>query len=282
MNRLLLLGVVVVLISMTSTIASPTVSFFEEFPTETTLDKIAQIDFDTRIYVAARNLSEFQDYEEAYKSRNGHIREVVYWPILGREEGYWISPQSDQEALKRIFEEVKERDDKTKLEVLLDLEPSLQRSRLFSFRNFRQNKEYVTDFVITAEDYNVSISTVEKSYIPDWVLEPLGLSFAPEEYGNKKIKMYYSSYRRRVLPDSIVDKLYERKVKQYTKKKIHLGLGLIAPGIYDERHRTTPENLRREIEIASKHSIEEVIIFRLDGLNDDYLKAIHGGFVNKT
>src|SRR3989338_2928803 len=122
MNKLLFLGVIAILMSMTSTMASPTVSFFEEFPTETTLDKITKIDFDTRIYVAARNLSEFQSYEEAYKSRNGHVRDVVYWPILGREEGYWISPWSDQEALKRIFEEVKEREDKAKLEVLLDLE----------------------------------------------------------------------------------------------------------------------------------------------------------------
>ena len=282
MNHLLFLGVIVVLISMTSTIASPTVSFFEEFPTETTLDKIAQIDFDTRIYVAARNLSEFQNYEEAYKSKNGHIREVVYWSILGREEGYWISPWSDPKALKRVFEEIKERKDGRKLEVLLDLEPSLQRSRLFSFRDFRKNEEYITDFVRNAEDYNVSILTVEKSYIPDWMLEYLGLSFAPEEYGNKKIKMYYSSYRRRFLPDSIVDKLYERKVKQYAKKKTNLGLGLIAPGIHNEKHHMLPENLQREIEIASKHGIEEVIIFRLDGLNDDYLKAIHGEFVNKN
>ncbi|MBI5871517.1 hypothetical protein HZB88_00330 [archaeon] len=267
---------------MASTIALPIISFFEEFPNETTLEKITQIDFDTRIYVAARNLLEFQNYEEEYKSRNERIREVIYWPILEKEEGYWFSPWSEPEALKRVFEEVKEREDKTKLEVLLDLEPPLQRARLFSFRDFRQNKEYITNFVRMAEDYNVSISTVEKSCIPDWILEPLGLSFAPEEYKNKKIKMYYSSYRRRVLPGLIVDKLYERKVEQYAKKKIHLGIGLIAPGIHNETHSISPENLQREIEIASKQGIEEVIIFRLDGLNDDYLRAIHGEIVNKS
>lgn len=257
-------------------------SFFEEFPNETTLEKITRIDFDTRIYVAARNLSDFYTYEEEFKARNERIREVVYWPILERNNGYWISPWSDQQALERLFEEIKERKDQRILEVLLDLEPPLKISRLFNFKDFNQNKRGITQFVRDAKDYNVSISTVEKSYIPDWILEPLGLSFALEEYGNRKIKMYYSSYRRRILPDPIVDKLYERKVKQYAEKKIRLGLGLIAPGIHNEKHRTSPENLQREIEIATLHGVDEVIIFRLDGLNDDYLSAIYGDFVNKT
>lgn len=277
MKRLLFLLVMGVLISMTSTIATPIISFFEEFPNETTLDKIVQIDFDTKIYVAAKNLSEFYGLEKNFKSANKHVKEVIYWPVLEKEEGYWLSPWSDPEALKRIFEEVKERKDKRELEVLLDLELPLKRARLFSFDDFKQNKKYISEFVKEANDYALSISTVEKSYIPDWILEPLGLSFNQNEYGNKKIKMYYSSYRRRFLPDSIADKLYERKVKQYAKKKISLGLGLIAPGIHNEKHHLTPENLQKEIEIASNYGLEEVIIFRLEGLNEDYLKAIQAG-----
>ncbi len=276
MKRLLFLVVIGALIIMTSTIATPAVSFFEEFPNETTLEKIAQLDFDTRIYVAARNLSEFYGYKKEYELRNNHVKEVIYWPVLEKEEGYWISPWSKPEALERVFEEIKGRKDRSQLEVLLDLEPPLQRTRLFSFEDFKQNKRDITEFVRDAGAYNVSISTVEKSYVSDRILKQLGLSFDPEEFGNREIKMYYSSYRRRVLPDFIVDRLYERKIKQYAQKKIHIGLGLIAQGIHDEDHSITPENLQKEIGIASSYGIEEVIIFRLDGLNDDYLKAIHG------
>ncbi len=274
MRTFLWLVVMGVLITMISTRATQ-ISFFEEFPNETTLNKIAQVDFDTRIYLAARNLPEFYNYEEEFKARNKHIKEVIYWPVLERNEGYWISPWSDSQALEKLFEETEERKDQRKLEVLLDLEPSLKRSRLLNLRDFRQNERRITQFIGNSEDYNVSISTVEKSYVPDWILGPLGLSFAPEEYGNNKIKMYYSSYRRIFLPDSVVDRFYERKVKQYANQKVRLGLGLIAPGIHDEKHRTTPENLQREIEIASRYGIDEVIIFRLGGLNNDYLKAIH-------
>ena len=107
--------VIGVLICSNLTMATPTVSFFEEFPNETTLDKVAQIDFDTRIYVAAKNLSEFYRLEEDFKSNNEKVREVVYWPVLERDEGYWISPWSDSEALERVFEEIKERKDRSKM-----------------------------------------------------------------------------------------------------------------------------------------------------------------------
>ncbi len=262
------------LLSMVSTIATPTISFFEEFPNETTLEKIAQIDFNTKVYVAAKNISEFYDFEEQFKTRNNRIKEVIYWPTLEKEEGYWISPWSDPQALERVFEEIKDRKDKRELKVLIDLEPSVKRSRLFRFNDFGRNKGYITKFIRDAKDYNLTISTVEISYIPDWLLKYLGLSFDHEEFGNQKIKMYYSSYRRRVLPDFIVDRLFERKTVQYAKRKTGLGLGLIASGIHDERHRITPENLQKEIEVASNHSLEEVIIFRLSGLNKDYIKVI--------
>lgn len=257
---------------MLASATAMTVSFFEEFPDETTVEKMALIDFDTRIYVAARNLSEFYDYEEDFKSKNKQVTGVIYWPVLEREEGYWISPWADAEALERIFNEVKERKDKRRLGMLLDLEPPLKRLRLLNF-NFK-NKRKITEFIRTAEEHNISISTVEKSYIPDWLLELFGLSFEPEKYGNRKIKMYYSSYRRQVLPDFVVDMLLERKVKKYARDKTTVGLGLIAPGIHDETHRITPDILQRELEIASDLGIKEVIIFRLEGLDEEYLKAI--------
>lgn len=250
------------------------VSFFEEFPNENTLEKIALLNFDTQIYVAARNLSQFQDYEAQFKAQNEHIKEVVYWPVLKREEGYWISPWSDPQALERVFEEIKGRKNKQKLEVLLDLEPSLKRTRLFSFEDFTPNKRYITEFVRDAGNYNISISTVEKSYISERILEYFGLSFNQKEFENKKIKMYYSSYRRKFLPDFVVDKLYKRKIKKYAEKGVRVGLGLIAPGIHNETHYISPEVLQRELQIASNHGIGEVIIFRLEGLDAKYLEAL--------
>lgn len=260
--------------------AAMEVSFFEEFPHEKTLEKIAQIDFDTRIYVAAKNLSQFYEYEDQFKAQNPQIKQVIYWPVLEKEEGYWISPWSDSAALERVFEEIKDRKDKKKQEVLLDLEPSLQRSRLLGFKDFRKNKEQIEEFVANAKEYNISLSTVEKSYIPEGILEYFDLSFNPEEFGNQKIKMYYSSYRRKLWPDFVVDKLFERKVSRYAEKGIKLGLGLIAPGIHNEAHYISPETLQTEVKIASDYGIQEVIIFRLEGLNEEYLKVLEKFVLN--
>ena len=264
----------ILLFVMIGEVEAMQISFFEEYPDDGTAEKVSGIDFDTRIYVAARNLSAFYSYEAQFKEQNGYVEEVIYWPVLKKEEGYWISPWSDSEALLRVFQEITERKDKRELEVLLDLEPSLQRSRLLRFKNFNQNKEQIGEFIKKAKDHNVSISTVEKSYISESALELLGLSFAPEEYGNKKIKMYYSSYRRRFLPDFAVNKLFERKIQRYAEEGVQVGLGLIAPGIHDEKHYITPEILENELKIASDYGIKEVVIFRLEGLNEEYVKVL--------
>ena len=259
---------------ITGEVVAMEISFFEEFPDDKTLEKVAQIDFDTKIYVAAQNLSQFYEYERSFKDANEQVKSVIYWPVLQKQEGYWISPWSDSEALLRVFQEITERKDKRELEVLLDLEPSLQRSRLLRFKEFKHNKEQIGEFIEKAKDYNVSISTVEKSYIYESALELLGLSFAPEEYGNKKIKMYYSSYRRRFLPDFVVNKLFEQKIQRYAEEEVRVGLGLIAPGIHDETHYITPEVLEHELTIASDYGIKEVVIFRLEGLNEEYLEVM--------
>ncbi|MFH1065591.1 MAG: hypothetical protein V1734_03755 [Nanoarchaeota archaeon] len=250
------------------------ISFFEEFPDSATFEKAALIDFDTKIYLAAKSLPEFETYETWLKVANPHVTDVVYWPVLEKDEGYWISSWAEPSALERVLGEVEQRKDRKPLDVMLDLEPSLKRSRLFSFKDFRRNKDYVSDFVRNAGSNNISIYTVEKSYIPEFILEPLGLSYNPAEYGNKQMKMFYSSFRRAVLPDFIVNKLFERKARQYKKRNTIMGLGCIIGGVHETEPVNSPGILKYEVETAKAIGLEEVVIFRLNGLSDEYLKAI--------
>lgn len=247
------------------------ISFFEEFPNSTTFEKAALIDFDTKIYLAAKNLSEFETYETWLKVANPHVKDVVYWPVLEKDEGYWISPWAEPSALERVLGEVEQARD---VSVMLDLEPSLKRSRLLHFRDFKRNKDYVSRFVKNAHSMNITVYTVEKSYIPEFILEPLGLSYNPAEYGNKQMKMFYSSFRRAVIPDFIVNKLFERKARQYNKRNTIMGLGCIIGGVHETEPVNRPNILGYEIETARAFGLEEVVIFRLNGLNEEYLKAI--------
>ena len=62
------------------------INFFEEFPTKDNLDKAKLIKFDSKIYIAAKSLREFDKYAKQIKKINKRI-EPAYWPILKPNEG---------------------------------------------------------------------------------------------------------------------------------------------------------------------------------------------------
>ncbi len=68
------------------------ISFFEEFPTKENLGKLKLVTWQTKLYVAAKSVKDFNRIRSTIK--NKHIKEVIYWPVLEKEEGYWISPFS--------------------------------------------------------------------------------------------------------------------------------------------------------------------------------------------
>lgn len=96
------------------------ISFFEEFPITWNISKLKLISGPTKVYLAARSLTEFNCIK---KKKNA---QYIYWPILEKEEGYWISPFAKRKALQRIFAELRNK----KIPVMLDLELPLKRSLL--------------------------------------------------------------------------------------------------------------------------------------------------------
>src|SRR3989344_5220836 len=99
------------------------ISFFEEFPTEDTLAKLKLVSWPTKLYVAANNLQQFRAVTSVVR-HNQNLLEAVYWPVLQKQEGYWISAFSKQSALQHLFEQLEH----TKTPVMLDLEPPTTRN----------------------------------------------------------------------------------------------------------------------------------------------------------
>ena len=81
------------------------ISFFEEFPTEETLAKLKLVSWPTKLYVAANSVEQFRAITSVVR-HNKQLLEAVYWPILKKQEGYWISPFSKQGALQQLFDEL--------------------------------------------------------------------------------------------------------------------------------------------------------------------------------
>ena len=237
------------------------ISFFEEFPTKENLNKVKWIDFPTKLYLAAPSLKVFNQIKKSIN--NKYIKEFIYWPVLERKEGYWISPFTKKTALKRIFNEL----NNSKVPVMLDLElPTRQNPSLYLTQatNFLANKALIKRFI---KHYKGKIYTAE--YFPEgkwklFTLKALGL-----HYNNTiVIKMFYSSLHK--FPTNFLKK----ELKIASERDYLIALGTISPGIHGTEPTIKLKLLERDLKLAKKAGIKETIIFRLGGFNEEYKKVI--------
>ena len=131
------------------------ISFFEEFPTPENMRKVRQLPFPTKLYIAATSFSEFERIKQQYSKDNKNnkhpIKEWVYWPILTKKEGYWLSPFSNRTALQRIFQELTKPTSNPKhLPLMLDLELPTTRNPLLYLKEgwrFWLNRQLIANFI---------------------------------------------------------------------------------------------------------------------------------------
>ena len=99
------------------------------------------------------------------------------------------------------------------------------------------------------------------------------LSFNPDKYNNTKIKMIYTSMHRIFNEELIREEI--KKYKEHYNEKFIVGLGTIAVGINGNEKILTPEELERDLRICKESGVKEVVIFRLGGLNKEYIKVMN-------
>lgn len=239
------------------------ISFFEEFPNTKNLRKLSLVNWDTKLYLAAKSLNEFNQIKNGLKAK-----EIIYWPILEKKEGYWISPFSQRKALQRILAELKG----SKTSIMLDLElPTTKNPSLYltQFLNFFRNKKLIREFI---QNYHGKVYLAE--YYPsgkmkDQVMTSLGLHFNLQQV--KVIKMFYHSMH------NFNKKLFQEALQKGRKKwgnNFIPSFGAIAVGIQGNESILTVKQLKNDLRLAKETGIEEVILFRLGGLNKEYLKML--------
>ncbi len=243
------------------------INFFEEFPTAENIAKLKTIAWNSTIYLAVESLEQFQNLAQKYRKKNITF---AYWPVLKKEEGYWLSPFSKPEALQRIIKEIKEA--KRIPFIMWDAELPFRHPKLF-FRidHFFVNRLRIKRFL---RKYGEIMATSEyplKSKLAEFFLIRLGVSFSPRKYGNKKIVMYYSSMHKeagRFLLGNI------KRLHDKYGNKLSVALGTIAPGILGREPILSPQDLKRDLQLMQDIGIEEIVIFRLGGLNKEYVKVL--------
>lgn len=232
------------------------ISFFEEFPTNDNLSKLKLVKFPTKIYLAAKSLQEFKQL---------NIKNSVYWPVLSKKEGYWISPFSNRKALMRVFDEMKDE----KIPVMLDLElPTTHNKWLYlSSFNFFRSKKMINNFI---KNYNGEIYLAE--YYPEGKRKGKILNFFGLHYENAKvIKMLYHSLHN--FSENFVKKELQKGVGKHGKDYL-VALGTISVGIHGNDPLLSVKQLKQDLKLAKQAGVEEVVIFRLAGLNKNYIEVI--------
>ena len=83
--------------------------------------------------------------------------------------------------------------------------------------------------------------------------------------------MYYTSMHK-----SLSHHLLNNVKSLHTKygNSLHVGLGTIATGILGNEPILSPQNLERDLHNMKKIGIKEVVIFRLGGLDKEYVKVL--------
>ena len=242
------------------------ISFFEEFPTDANLKKIKLITWNTKLYIAARSVEEFNAIRKKIKNR--YVKEIIYWPILEKNEGYWISPFAKRKALDRLFNEVKEKN----IPIILDAELPFSRNpwlMLTQIPHFFRNKRKIQNFVQSYPRLTV-VEYYQIGKIKEWLLQALGLSFLPGKY--QLVKMAYHSMRKANYIQ--LEKMVQQRKKEY--RNVNLAFGTIAIGIQGNEPLLTLEQLKKDMDFAKKMKINEIILFRLGGLDKKY-----GGILKK-
>ena len=100
----------------------------------------------------------------------------------------------------------------------------------------------------------------------------LGVSYKSEELGHTRYLMYYTS----MLP-SLVNRLLANSVEKTAEndEKVAVGLGTIERGVLKIEPILSPENLEKDLKRMEEVDIEEVAIFRLGGLDKDYIEVLN-------
>ncbi|MBI2102688.1 hypothetical protein HYT55_02520 [Candidatus Woesearchaeota archaeon] len=243
------------------------ISFFEEFPTAENLAKLELVKWKTKVYIAAPGLAMFRKVQQEVEARK-NILETIYWPVLKKKEGYWISPFSRRKALHRVFSELK----KQVVPVMLDLElPTTQHPSLFctEFLHFSANKKMILDFI---NSYYGEVYLAE--YYPLDLKGRKKLEWAGLHYQNPKVnvvKMFYHSLHD--FSDDFLRENWERGRQELGKKYIP-ALGTIARGIQGDEPILSLEQLKQDLILAREQKMKEVIIFRLGGLTKEYARLL--------
>tara|TARA_Y100000310_G_C20701621_1_gene830491 strand:- start:2769 stop:3506 length:738 start_codon:yes stop_codon:yes gene_type:complete len=237
------------------------IHFFEEFPTKANLNKLKLIKWPCKLFLAAHSVKEFKTLQSQVKKIKNNTK-CIYWPILKKQEGYWISPFSTHKAIKRIFEEIKA----SPVPLMLDLELPFRKPIKFltNLSDFFKNKKLIKETIKATKEIYSCENAIHLHY------KLLGLTYNHKAHPH--ILMFYSSMLKKRHARSFINNTIIKHLKN--KPDVWVALGTIATGILENEPILKPKSLKSDLEEMNLLKIKNIVIFRLGGINKQYIHTI--------
>jgi len=236
------------------------IEFYEEFPDKENLKKLKQLKFSTKLFICAKSISEFKKYEKIAKKYKKDL-EVAYWPVV--KNSYWISLFSNNQDLRDLFNKL----EKIKNPLLIDLELPLNKKMILkNLFSFFKNRRLIKNFLQKHKNRITTAQPVESMF--SRYIRFRGQNF---DIKTEKSLMWYSS---------MLSSKDNSKVKKYLpylkdKENYSVSLGTIAVGILGDEPILSPKDFEKDLKFVKKCGFEKIVVFRLKGLNKEYLKILN-------
>jgi len=248
------------------------IDFFEEFPNDESLSKLRLIKFRTNLYVAAKSTKKFLFLKTKIKRSFKNVDEIIYWPVLKIEEGYWMSAFSETKALKRILRELKNTNQG--FPILWDAELPILNKKLFitQLPYFFSNRKIITGALFHPyPNHPVIVTAFYKSGAERFLSSVACTYFSSGNF--PYIDMLFTSLLKvKDNPGYLRSVIRENKNKF---QKYSVALGLIGLGVEDDSSPlVSPMDLKRDIDTVWKEKVDNIVLYRLGGLNKSYLRVL--------
>jgi hypothetical protein len=245
------------------------IGLYEEFPNPWRLAKLAQLDFPVTLAVAARSRAEFLELREAIRRTYPQVREVYFWPLLSPEEGYYPGPWSAPQGIQRLV------GDADGLPLLWDLEIPRGTTdlRSLSLEHWRANRPILDRlFAEHPQPIHIWRTHVSMGFNPVF-MRLAAMHFDPNDYPQVRLHLDLYTTGAGQNADELT-RILRCGVERYGARFIP-SFGVLNDSEGPPELFVPPETFRRNLNLARAAGVSEIWIFGANGLNSEYLAALH-------
>lgn len=244
------------------------IGLYEEFPNPWRLAKLSQLDFPVTLAIATPSRAEFERIRGEIMATYPQVKEVVFWPVLSPEEGYYPGLWSNPQGIQRVIGE------STDLPLLWDLEvprgATAKDIRLDS--RWWENRAAITDMLKSHSQPIHIWRTHVGMGLDSAFLRLLGMYIDPVAMPNARLHLdFYTTGAGQNAQE--LAQIMRCGVERYGERFVP-SLGVLNDNEGPAEIFIPVDTLRRNLQIARDAGVSEIWLFGSNGLNPEYLDAI--------